>query len=215
MATVRTAAGDDCVSCHMPKTAAESVQHAAFTDHSIPRRPRTGGSANVPKDATLRAFGDAAATDRELGLAYADVALRSNNRAQGMRAFGLLQAENKRNPEDAKVAAQLAQLYDRMGQESRACELYAAVVASTPSAIAPAVNLGSCLAKQGRLEESIRLWAGVLERSPGQEGARLNLAVAQWQTGEKEKARATLAEALHWNPGSRRAREMVKQFAGE
>lgn len=211
----RSAVGDDCISCHMPKTAAESVQHAAFTDHSVPRRPRTGGSADVPKDATLRAFGGTAATDRELGLAYADVALRSNNRAWGMRAFGLLQAEYKRNPEDVKTAAQLAQLYDRMGQESRACELYAGVVASTPNAIAPAINLGSCLAKQGRLEESMRLWAGVLERSPGQEGARLNLAVAQWQTGEKAKARATVAEALRWNPGSRRAREMLKQFAGE
>ena len=61
--------------------------------------------------------------DRELGLAYATVALRDANRVWGMRAFELLRKVNAQMPDDGKVAAQLAQLYDRMGNEEQACGL--------------------------------------------------------------------------------------------
>jgi Tfp pilus assembly protein PilF len=125
----------------------------------------------------------------------------------------MLQAEYQRNPGDAKVATQLAQLFDRMGQETKACEIYQHVVKLQPDAIAAAINLGTCLAKQGRIQESISLWKGVLQRSPGQEGARLNLAVAQLQTKDQNAARATLEEALRFNPLSMRARELLSRLA--
>jgi Tfp pilus assembly protein PilF len=195
----------------MPKLAASGVQHAVFTDHSIPRVAATQ-AGTVAADALLKPFGETSATSRETALAWADVALRENNRAWGMRAFELLRSEYESDPADLKVAAQLAQLYDRIGQEAKACELYSRIVEQNPAAIAPAVNLGACLAKEGRTAESMRLWAGVIRRSPGQEGARLNLAVAQLQTGDVPGARSTLVEALRWNPLSQRAREMLQQL---
>jgi Tfp pilus assembly protein PilF len=198
----------------MPKLAASGVQHAVFTDHSIPRRPRTPPTT-VASDAVLEPFGRTAAARREVALAWAEVALRDNNRAWGMRAYELLRSEYERDPADTRIASQLAQLYDRMGQEEKACELYSHVVERNPEAVAPAVNLGACLAKQGRTVESMRLWAGVIQRSPGQEGARVNLAVAQLQSGDAATARATLAEALRWNPLSQRARELLRQLPAE
>ena len=199
--------GTDCVSCHMPKTSAITVQHAAFTDHSIPRNGSR--STNSAGELTLLPFGGASASDREVALAWADVALRENNRTWGMRAYQLLDAEYKRNPDDPKIAVQLAQLYDRMGQEARACTIYERVGALSRAPVAATINLGTCRAKEGKLPEAMKLWSIALERNPGQEGARLNLAVAQFQSGDLSAARATLQTGLKFNPLSRRMRELL------
>jgi hypothetical protein len=199
--------GGDCVSCHMPKTSTAVVQHAAFTDHSIPRSapesPRASG------EFTLLPFGNVPVAEREVALAWADVALRENNPAWGKRAFQLLEAEYRRNPSDVKVAAQLAQLYDRMGQEARACSMYEQIAVSGGASVAATVNLGTCRAKQGRLEDAVKLWRDALKRSPGLEGARMNLAVALFQSGDIPAARSVLEAGLRLNPVSRRIQELL------
>lgn len=208
----RAKAADTCTRCHMPASGAPTVQHAVFTDHSIPRKPRSEAPLTQTKVIELIPFIGFTATDRELGLAYADLGLKDNNPVWGRRAFELLKKVNEDNPGDLKVASQLAQLYDRMRNERKACELYASIVAGDPAAIAPAVNLGTCEAKQGRMTEAMRLWKSVLTRSPGLESARLNLAVAQGRAGDVAAARATITEGLRHNPASRRAREILQQL---
>jgi tetratricopeptide (TPR) repeat protein len=186
----------------MPKTEMATVRHAAATDHTIPRSRKTETPASSTAGAVLLPFeGDA--TDRELGLAYADVALKDNNRLWGMRAFELLRKTYESDPTDAKAGAQLAQLYDRMGNELKACEIYTAIVAADPATIAPAVNLGACMAKLGRIDESIRLWTDVLQRSPGLESARTNLIIALKATGQTESARRLVEAGLKIDPRSR------------
>jgi Flp pilus assembly protein TadD len=194
---------NNCVTCHMPRAPAASVQHAAFTDHSIPRTPHA--PASLPADAILSPFPGSAATDRELGLAYATLAIEDNNRAWGMRAVKLLEPAT-----DPSAIDQLAQLYDRMGKEDAACEMYKRVVDADPTATGAAVNLGTCLAKQGKVEESVRLWKDALARNPGLESARFNLAVALYRMGRTAGARAVLDEALKLNPASKRARELLR-----
>src|SRR5207302_11363811 len=39
--SARTRAANDCTVCHMPKAAVADAQHVVYTDHSIPRRPRS------------------------------------------------------------------------------------------------------------------------------------------------------------------------------
>jgi len=151
----------------------------------------------------------APASDRELGLAYASVALRENHRPSGLRAFSILQGVYEKLPEDAAVATQLAQLYDRMNNPAKACELYARAVAADPASTAASVNLGGCLAKQGRMPEAIELWRGALRRNIGLEPARLNLAVALYQSGNLREARETLEQALRVNPVSAQARRLL------
>jgi predicted CXXCH cytochrome family protein len=209
----RTKAGDDCVKCHMPRTGARTVKHAAFTDHSIPRsnaKASPGGA--IPPDAVLLPLTGIASSDRELGLAYANVAIEKNNRVWGMRAFELLRKAAEVSPNDARVASQLAQLYDRMGNERKACELYAQAVRSEPASVAAKVNLGTCMAKEGRVAESIELWSDVVARAPGLESARFNLAVAQYRSGDAAAAQRTLREALAINPASRRAVQLMRQL---
>ena len=205
----RANASDDCIRCHMPRTGAPTVKHAAFTDHSIPRRPVE--DVEPTRNPTLVPVFAEGVSDRELGLAHADVALGSNNRVWGMRAFELLQSAVQKHPADARVASQLGQLFDRMKNPERACELYAQAVRFDPTAVAPKINLGACFANQGQLEEAMKLWADVVERAPGMEAARSNLAVAQYQRGAIEAARSTLAEGLRINPFSERLSELLKQ----
>ena len=204
---VRAAKGDDCVACHMTQRASETVQHAAVTDHRISRLPRAPSRAAV--NASLAPFGGEQAGDRELGLAYASVALQENNRAWGLRAFELLRKESAANPRDAKVASSLAQLYDRMNRDEDACRLYETAVGLDPNAAAAKVNLAACRAKQGKVDEALALWSEVLKLNPSMETARLNYAVALFRTGRKNEAKASLNEALRFNPASRRARELL------
>jgi hypothetical protein len=211
----RAERADACASCHMPRSEVRTVQHAVFTDHSIPRQPAPSAGTQeegVPRDAVLALFWGGEPADRELGLAWASVALRENNRAWGMRAFELLRKASREHPSDGKVALQLAQIYDRMGNEAEACRLYAAAVEVDRSQPAALVNLGGCLAREGRIPESIQLWQEALGRSPGLEGARINMAVAQYRSGDAAAAKATLQEALTLNPASRRAAELQKEI---
>ncbi len=207
---------DNCIACHMPRTPAVTVQHAAFTNHSILKRPRpdatAGIPAGIPAESVLVPFHGFESTGRELGLAYATVAIRDDNRAWGMRAFELLRNANASAPDDVKVSSRLAQLYDRMGQEGQACELYARIVAADATQNAAAVNLGICLAKEGRLEESMRLWKSALERNPVLEPARLNLAVAQFRSGDSAAARASLAKGLKFNPASPKILQLLREM---
>jgi len=208
-AAERSSKGDNCIACHMPRKDSSTVQHAAVTDHRISRLPRSIPPAASAEATVLAPFAGMQAGDRELGLAYATVALRDNNQAWGIRAFQLLRQQNATHPEDAKVAASLARLYDRMNREDDACRLDEQVVKLDPTGAASKVNLAGCLAKQGQMDDALRLWSEVLKVNPSMETARLNYAVALFRTGRKEEAKVNLTEALRFNPASRRARQLL------
>ena len=197
----------NCTGCHMPRLPARTVQHAAFTDHSIPRRPQP--LPELPRDVALAPFEGFDGADRELGLAYASVALKDNNRAWGMRAFELL----SKAPSDLKVDAQLAQLYDRMGRDQQACRLYAQVYSTAGAdSWAAAVNHGICLANEGKSEESIRIWQAALHQRPALESARVNLAVALFRTGHTAEATSLLKDGLRFNPASTRIAQLLRDM---
>ncbi|MGI8990915.1 MAG: tetratricopeptide repeat protein [Bryobacteraceae bacterium] len=209
-AQARAAADDRCASCHMPRALAVTVQHAAYTDHSIPRLPRSQAPIPIPPDARLVPFDGFSGHDRELGLAYAAVALQDSNRIWGTRALELLQ----RLPDDGKVTPTLAALYDRQGNREQSCTLYARALKLDDTAPVTAINYGTCLATEGKLDEAMRLWSGVVQRNPGNEAARLNLAVAQFRSGRVAQARSNLNEALRFNPVSKRSRELLREVSG-
>jgi len=193
----------------MPRTSAATVQHAAVTDHTIPRSPQTRHpNADIPRDAKLKLFGAGEASARDLGLAYASIGMTQNNDVWANRAVTLLE---KVSP-DAKVMTQLAQLVERGGDQQRACTLYERAVAADASSGAASVNLGICRASSGNLIDAIRLWKDALSRNPGLEAARLNLAVALYRSGNIDAARSTLTEGLRFNPASPKARSMLKQL---
>jgi len=78
----------NCVSCHMPKSQAVDAGHGAFTDHSIPRRPKNRPAA--PKPWRLKPFSPADAGAREHALAYAQAYARTKDERQKQEAISLV-----------------------------------------------------------------------------------------------------------------------------
>ena len=200
----RQAAANDCTACHMPKSGVRDAEHAVYTDHSIPRRPRGGVSGAGVRE--LVSFWKNGAGERELGLAYAAM--------QDPRARGLLEKAVAQNPEDTVAAKQLAQIYDAAGDGERAMALYERVLKRDPSQVAAAVNLGTLYIRRNRTEEAMRLWRDALARNPGLTGTRVNLAVAQYRSGDAAAAAASLKKALEFDPDDAAARRLLGEIEG-
>ena len=165
--------GFDCAGCHMPKSPPADAGHGVFTDHSIPRIP---GRTRFQSAAswTLRGFSPADRGDRELGLAYAEVGLRTGDRRQQQEAIRLLTAA----PQDAEVQVRLADLQERMDNPGRALLLYQRALRQDPNAILALVNLGRLYGSRGLLDQAVALWREALKRSPCLAEAGANLQVA-------------------------------------
>jgi tetratricopeptide (TPR) repeat protein len=185
-----------------------TVQHAAQTDHTIPRVARVAAIGNQ-SETSLTPFPGTAPPERETALAYASAALEANDRALGMQAFEMLRALLPRLPADVTVADQLAQLYDKRGQSTEACRLFLDAANSDTPPTGALVNAGGCLAKAERLTEAIELWKKALHQNPAEEAARLNLAVALARSGDVTAARATLQEGLRFDPFFSKASQLL------
>ena len=164
--------GFDCTSCHMPKNRAADANHGVFTDHSIPRVP---GAVRNQSAASWRLRGFAAADkgDRELGLAYAEIGVRTGNASQQAEATRLLSGKG-----DAEAQVRLADLEERAGNPRQAMTLYQAALKQDQNALVAMVNLGRLYGSSGLLDEAIRLWRAALERNPCLAEAGTNLQIA-------------------------------------
>jgi hypothetical protein len=201
---------DDCVACHMPKSPVRDAEHAVYTDHSIPRRPRV--SEGLPAvELRLTEFWKRPATgeeDRDLGLAYASIA--GTDSSLRRRAIEMLTKAEARGPhDDVLVLTQLAQLHDQTGNEDLAIALCERILRLDPAQVSVAINLGTYYIQRGRTSEAMQLWADALSRNPGLTGARINLAVAQFKSGDPAAAEATLLKALEYDPDHEIARKML------
>ena len=199
---LRARQGDNCLACHMPKNPVIDVEHAVYTDHSIPRRLGAAPRQAASRERVLVPFGKTAVSDRDLGLAYVLAGASE-------RAFDLLKAVEAQQRDDVPALVQLAHLYDLRRDQDRAAALYERALRADPSQIAAANNLGAILLKRGRVADAIRLWSDAVARSPGSEAARMNLAMAQFRSGDLRSAEASLVKLLELNPGSTEARELL------
>jgi len=205
------AANNNCIGCHMPSNAVADVQHSAYTDHSIPRRPGAASKA-TSRDCRIEPFSGTRATQRDLALAYAQVAIEHDNQVCGSRAFELLRKLEPLNPHDPAILLQLAYLYDLRSNEAEAMALYERALEADPSQVTAAINLGAALSKRGQAGRAMQLWKDVLTRSPGAETASLNLALAQHRAGDIQSADATITRALRLSPGSNRLHKLRSEL---
>ncbi len=203
--------GDNCIGCHMPGTAVTDADHVVYTDHSIPRRA-VSRNRKPAADALLAAFGGKPAGPRDLGLAYAIVALREQNAVYSQRAFDLLREAERQNPNEPQTLSYLADLYKTRKDDQNAEKLYRRLYALDPTQSSAPTNLGAYEMERGHNEEAIRLFQEALRVSPALVLVRLNLAVALIRTGKTLEARAVLEKALWFNPSFTAAREMLDRI---
>ena len=164
---------ENCVGCHMPRERVVDGGHGVLTDHSIPRRPRTRIPASEGTQSWRLTGPDM--SSRELGLAYAEVALRTGDRRQSEEAVRLLTTV----PLDAAVAVRLADLYQRKGNQKSAQTLYETALKLDPNSVVTLVNLGAIYASSGDIRRAIPLWREALKRNPLLTEAQQNIRAAE------------------------------------
>jgi hypothetical protein len=156
--------GPQCVTCHMPKTRVVDGGHGVLTDHSIPRKP---GHRESKADWRLTTFRGFTATDRELGLAYAE----TNQVAEARKLLRNVQPD----------AAVLVRLGD-----------WEAALRTDPNSTVAMVNLGVQRANSGNLAAAESLWRQALKRNPGLIEAGSNLVRLLEAVGRNQEAQAVL-----------------------
>ena len=218
-ATAHHPENPDCTSCHMPRSPAEDIAHEQVTDHGIPRVPRIGGKTKgAAFDGELVPVGDGViagtATQtserevkRDLGLAYAQLAVRGDSGAADLARSLLHEAEAMPaavpDPELHKQIAFLEQLH---GNKSGAEQEYEAALRVDPDNAFAAGNLALIRAQGKQYAEAMKLLGMAFQNDPVQLQAGMNLAILQCGAGKREAAMGTLERILEFSPDTGNAK---------
>ena len=202
----------DCTVCHMARPPANDIAHEQVTDHWIRKRVSeerlplaTGGK--------LETVGGMTAGDRELGLAYAQMAERGDQGA-GKRALELLRTAEA-SPDaarDHELHAELGFLDQIDGKTDEAAKEYQKALEADAYDALAAGDLALIEAKRNDTGAAIRLWQSVIEHDPTQATAAMNLAVVECAEGGKAGALKALDRVLDFSPDDTAAREFVEQI---
>ncbi len=200
----------DCARCHMPRSKSEDVAHEQVTDHRI-QIPRKSELEHQGAVGTLTPIGHEETGDRELGLAYAQMAHRGD-RASGERAQALLRkAETHEGAtvKDAELHMELGFL-DQEARDIRGADReYRAALAADPNNATGRGDLAVLFAETGDYVTAVQLWQQVFDADPAQTAAGYNLALGECRLGRGEAAEATLKRLLSFAPDNQRARALA------
>jgi predicted CXXCH cytochrome family protein len=195
----------DCVSCHMPHSAASDVQHSAITDHRILARPLPLEQPPVEALEHLEAWAEPPAQfrQRNLGLAELLVALAKN--VPKLTESGLSILENlgpgKVN-DDPLVLSVLGSVRRNRGDLANAISFHQRAAEAQPDGADYALSLGYDLRMAGDFEGAERELRRAIGLDPSLQRAYLELAGLYYGRQRKADALATLDQYLKWNPGS-------------
>ncbi len=202
--TERSKRGDDCTSCHMPKSNVRDAQHVVYTDHSISRRPLP--RAPAASSGALVPFGRVESSARDVALAYAIAGDKE-------RALPLLEALPIAGS-DTEVLLYLAELYRNDNRSQSAIPLYRRAMTLDPSQVTASTGLGGIMMEQSNFGEAIPLWEDALSKNSGLLMVRTNLAMAYWKSGDKQAAERHLLKAIEISPGFAPAADLLKTLRG-
>jgi len=192
---------EDCTSCHMPREESSDVAHEQVTDHRIQRRPTQGPA---PEGGELTVVGGGPASDRDLGLAYFQLAEQGNQTA-GLRAKQLLEKSNA-GESDTDVHTALGVLDQLSGDTLGATLEYQTVLRANPADSTAAGDLAILQARSGDIKDAVKGLSWVATHDPADTVAGLDLAMIQCAIGDSEAAVKTLQRLLEFSPDDQKAR---------
>jgi Flp pilus assembly protein TadD len=204
----------------MPTRKTTDISHEQTTDHNIQRQPSTTGSLLRLKDleasTVLLPVGSVSARDRELGLAYAQLAEHGDRKA-GEKALHLLQQAEKNGTSDVQIHTQLGLLEQMSGDIADARKEYGDATLEDPYEATALGNLAVLDAVSGRTSDAVKLLQRVIDADPSQMAAGLNLAFIECRIGDKKKALEILTGLSLFNPDDTTLRKFLTSgtYAGE
>jgi len=206
----------DCAVCHMPKSRVVDGGHGVLTDHRIPRAPGEPQHIATAAGHKLVSFPGFTTDARMLGLAYAEVALRSNDQFHQREALLLLSDALPRHAMEPELLTRLAFIHEARNETEQALKLYEAALRAephhTPQFVMAAVNAGRIYAARGEMERAIALWHDALARNPALSEAAFNMALALQLQGNRKKAGEALEQLLRFDPDSARSKYLLRQI---
>jgi tetratricopeptide (TPR) repeat protein len=203
-------AGQDCVSCHMPKRRTEDVVRAVMTDHRIQRRPGANLTAPLAERREIEGrtsyqgevvpyypSGPPRSPDIELHLALAQVVQKSNLETGIPRLRAAL--ENHR-PARPQYYFELAQAYLWRNQRTEAVEWYRKALSRDPNYLPALSSMGSALRRLGQQAESLKTLERAVRIGPRDATARHELGETLREMGRIAEAVAALEESVRLDP---------------
>ncbi len=156
------------------------------------------------------------ASERDLGIAYSQLALRGDRQA-GTRALQLLhRAETDPSAAslpDPDLHTQLGFLEQLGGNSAAAATEYRMALANNPFDATAMGNIALIDAQAGDLSAAAKLWASVFDHDPTQRAAAFNLASTECQLGDGPAAKQVLDRVLLFSPDNRQARQLAAAIA--
>jgi tetratricopeptide (TPR) repeat protein len=209
----------DCATCHMPSRGTADISHQQVTDHNIeahPVNPQLPQTMDATGSYDLVAVGPFPAGDRELGLAYAQLAARGLPEA-GEKALRLLTKAAQSGQSDHELEARLGYLLQISGDDQKASAAYAAALQSDPYDPTALANLAVLDASSGHVAEAIHLLERLTHVDPSQTSAGLNLAFIECRLDRRGQALALMERLAAVNPDDPQLREFMDHgtYAGQ
>ncbi len=208
----------DCALCHMPALTAANVAHEQVTDHRILRRPElqlndlASSVQSNPSEHELKTIGGVPASDREFGLAYAQLAAGGNPDLIPSAVHRLLAAEKSEAHEatDSTLHTELGFVEQLQGDRKSADQQYRKALRADPADSAAAGDLALLLAQSGDFAAAAQLWQTVFTNDPTQLAAGLNLVIAECKLGNSQAANTALERLLQFSPDDTKARQLKR-----
>jgi hypothetical protein len=150
----------DCIGCHMGKGRAYDGGHTVFTDHSIPRRPANSPSRKLAPDSLASYFPPdpaSPAADRNLGIAWAQLAENYGDPKLFDKAWPLLRAAASGRPQDPLLYAKVAEALESASQTAEAEEVYRLSLEQDPEQLDVLLRLAALLERSGKHTEAAAL----------------------------------------------------------
>ena len=143
----------ECVSCHMPRMRPDDVAHASISDHRIPKAPGAITAPLSTGDTAVHAWREPlpGAQQRDLGLAYFEVASANQNPADLRQAYELL---SHLSVKDARVLADLGSILLSQHFSEQAIRLFQQAAAAEPSNARYAYILGIAFERSGKISDA-------------------------------------------------------------
>jgi len=219
MATMHHPEEKDCAVCHMPTRETTDISHEQATDHNIQRQPSkiaTARFADLAESTELVPVGNVSVGDRELGLAYAQLA-EHGNRAAGANAARFLGKAEKDGHSDAQVHAQLGLIEQMSGDNTDARREYRDALKEDPYQTTALANLAVLDAASGGISDAIASLQRAVDADPSQTAPGLNLAFIECRLGDKKKALDILTGLSRFSPDDPTLRKFLASgtYAGE
>lgn len=207
----------DCTQCHMPRLNTADISHEQLTDHNIQARPHPSHDSLPTPQAieTLVPVGNTNFTNRELGLAYAQMA---EHGFPGMdtKALELLARAAASGASDPEMNSRLGYLYQLSGNSDVARQYYRKALEADPYQPTALANLAVIDAATGRILEATHLLDRLVSADPSRTPAGLNLAFIECSLGRNADSQALLEKLGQLNPDDPQLRTFIDKgtYAG-